>query len=246
MVYRYDGDLEFLGSCKDEDLKILVNHLTKDKDGDARFIEELTKNENYKKYYPQHSKYWQEIAAEIQCFGANTFATMFRGGKGVVYKEVLCDVCDKLKVNYNKSSSCEMIESYLLQKVLIDSLDKMSSEERENLARELGMNNTSDITAQALTGSFQALFKLGGFKSYQILVVVANAISKALFGTGLKFATNAALTRVASVLTGPVGWIITGLWTAVDIAGPAYRVTIPAVFAVATLRLQSKANEFNF
>lgn len=203
-------------------------------------------NENYKKYYPQHSKYWREIAAEIQCFGGNTFATMLRGGKGVVYKEVLCDVCDKLKVNYNKNSSCEMIESYLLQKVLIDSLDKMSPEELENLARELGMNNTSNITAQALIGSFQALFKLGGFKSYQILVIVANTISKALFGTGLKFATNAALTRIASVLTGPIGWIITGLWTAVDIAGPAYRITIPAVFAVATLRLKSKANEFNF
>ena len=72
---------------------------------------------------------------------------MLRGGKGVVYKEVLCDVCDKLKVNYNKNSSCEMIESCLLQKVLIDTLDKMSPEERESLARELGMNNTSAITA---------------------------------------------------------------------------------------------------
>ena len=246
MAYRYDDDLEFLESCKDEDLEILVNHLTKDKDGDARFTEELTMNENYKKYYPQHSKYWREIAAEIQCFGGNTFATMLRGGKGVVYKEVLCDVCDKLKVNYNKNSSCEMIEICLLQKVLIDTLDKMSPEERESLARELGMNNTSNITAQALTGSFQALFKLGGFKSYQILVIVANAISKALFGTGLQAATNAALTRVASILAGPIGWIITGLWTAVDIAGPAYRITIPAVFAVATLRLKSKANEFNF
>ena len=39
MAYRYDDDLEFLGSCKDEDLKILVDHLTKDKDGDARFTE---------------------------------------------------------------------------------------------------------------------------------------------------------------------------------------------------------------
>ena len=32
MAYRYDDDLEFLGSCKDEDLEILVNHLTKDKE----------------------------------------------------------------------------------------------------------------------------------------------------------------------------------------------------------------------
>ena len=49
MAYRYDDDLEFLESCKDEDLEILVNNLTKDKDGDARFTEELTMNENYKK-----------------------------------------------------------------------------------------------------------------------------------------------------------------------------------------------------
>lgn len=246
MAYGYDGDLEFLKNCSDEDLEILVKHLTKDKDGDSRLTEELTMTDAYKKYHPQHSKYWEEIAAEIQCFGGNTFATMLRGGKGAVYKEVLCDVCDKLKVNYNKNSSCEMIESYLLQKVLIDSLDKMSSSERENLAKELGMKNTSGITAQALTGSFQAVFKLGGFKSYQLLVTVANIISKAIFGTGLKLATNAALTRIAGVLTGPIGWIITGIWTAVDIVGPAYRITIPAVFAVTTLRLKSKANEFNF
>ena len=43
-----------------------------------------------------------------------------------------------------------MIESYLLQKVLIDSLDKMSPEERESIARELGMNNTSFANSIAI------------------------------------------------------------------------------------------------
>ncbi|MFL9996938.1 hypothetical protein PQR34_37965 [Paraburkholderia sediminicola] len=38
---------------------------------------------------------------------------MFRGGKGVTYKEVLCDVCDKLDVNYSKKSSVEMISESL-------------------------------------------------------------------------------------------------------------------------------------
>ena len=49
-------------------------------------------------------------------------------------------------------------------------------------------------------------------------------------------AGNAALTRLMSILTGPIGWAITGLWTAIDIAGTAYRVTIPAVIQVAALR----------
>ncbi|OOQ19452.1 ubiquinol-cytochrome C chaperone, partial [Helicobacter pylori] len=42
---------------------------------------------------------------------------------------------------------------------------------------------------------------------------------------------------------GPVGWIITGVWTAIDIAGPAYRVTVPACILVTTLRKKLKAEQ---
>ncbi|WRC94931.1 flagellar biosynthesis protein FlgG [Helicobacter pylori] len=45
------------------------------------------------------------------------------------------------------------------------------------------------------------------------------------------------------ILAGPVGWIITGVWTAIDIAGPAYRVTVPACVLVAALRLKLKAEQ---
>ncbi|WP_338420424.1 hypothetical protein, partial [Aeromonas veronii] len=37
-------------------------------------------------------------------------------------------------------------------------------------------------------------------------------------------------------LTGPIGWVISGVWAAVDLAGPAYKVTIPCVIHVAMLR----------
>lgn len=236
MAYRYDSDLEFLSKCTDEDLNDLVYCLTHDKDGSKRLTEELTLSDSYKKHYPYHSLYWEEIAAEIQCFGGNTFANMFRGGKGVLYKEVLCDVCDKMKVNYNKNSPVERIENGLISKVLEDSLEKMSPDEIRRLATELGIKNTQNITKQVLLGSFQTIFRAGGFKSYQLTVIVVNAVLKALIGRGLSFAGNAAATRVFAVLSGPIGWVITGLWTAFDIAGAAYRVTIPAVIQVAALR----------
>lgn len=236
MAYRYDPDLEFLSKCTDEDLNDLVYCLTHDKDGSKRLTEELTLSDAYKKHYPYHSLYWEEIAAEIQCFGGNTFANMFRGGKGVLYKEVLCDVCDKMKVNYNKNSPVGRIESGLISKVLEDSLEKMSPDEIRRLATELGIKNTQNITKQVLLGSFQTIFRAGGFKSYQLTVIVVNAVLKALIGRGLSFAGNAAATRVFAVLSGPIGWVITGLWTAFDIAGAAYRVTIPAVIQVAALR----------
>ena len=236
MAYRYDTDLEFLKQCASADLNDLVYCITHDKDGDARLTEELTATAVYKQHHPDHHQYWELIAAEVQCFGANSFATIFRGGKGVPYKEVLTDVCDKMKVNYNKNASVDVIEQNLLMKILKDSLEKMSSTEIRQLAESLGVKNFNAITPEALVGGFQTIFRMGGFKSYQLTLIIVNAVMKAMIGRGLTLAGNAALTRVAAVMTGPIGWVITGLWTAVDLAGAAYRVTIPAVIQIAFLR----------
>ena len=239
MAYRHDPDLEFLDSLSSEELNDLVYLLTHDKDGERRLTESLTQEDNYKKHYPDHKQYWKEIAAEIQCFGGNTFANMFRGG-GVPYKEVLCDVCDKMKVNYNKDSSTKKIEQNLLMKILEDALEKMSPEEIEKLGKELGLENTAKLTSQSLIAVFLAVFRAGGFKSYQLTLIIVNAVLKVLIGRGLPLVGNVILVRIANILTGPIGWVITGLWTAIDIAGPAYRVTIPAVIQIAYLRTLSE------
>ncbi|MGX3067349.1 DUF3944 domain-containing protein, partial [Ursidibacter arcticus] len=233
MAYRYDPDLEFLGTCSSEELNDLVYLLTHDKDGETRFTESLTTNEKYKRYYPNHNLYWKEIAEEIQLFGGNSISNFVRGGKnlfdpmrmifaisgmrkslrgmeifgdndqstlaeGVLYKEVLCDVCDKMKVNYNKNSSAKQIEQNLLMKILEKALDEMEPEELEQLSKELGLNNQNKPTPQAMMGMFMAIFKMGGFKSYQLTVAIVNAVLKALIGRGLSLAGNAALVRGAA------------------------------------------------
>lgn len=213
--------------------------LNKDKDGDARLTEELTSTDKYKAYNPNHKAYWDLIAAELQCFGGNTFATLFRGGKGVLYREVLTDVCDKLKVNYNKNSSAEAIEMNLLMKILTDSIGNMSSEEIKDVIGTLDLKITN-YSKEALIAALQAAIKMGGFQAYQIAVIVANAIAKLLLGRGLAFAGNIALTRAISIFAGPIGWILTGIWTLIDIGGPAYRITIPSVIHIAYMRLKNK------
>lgn len=246
MAYRNDPDLYFLSCVDSQDMNDLVKVLTYDTNGIKRLTEELTNNNNYIRYSPDHHKYWEDIAAEIQCFGANTFITIFRGGKGVLYNEVLKDVCDKIKVNYNKNSETITIENNLLMKLLMDALNKMTPDERANLGKEFGIlwNNIYEFSPIAMATLFQTIFKAGGFKSYQLTLVIVNSIWKAMFGRGLTLATNATITRAAAILTGPIGWIITGLWTAMDIAGPAYRVTIPAVIQVALLRKKYLPNAF--
>jgi len=248
MAYREDEDLVFLSKCTDSDLNGLVECLIYDKDGETRWTEELSTTEAYKAYKPQHSRYWREIAAEVQCFGGNTFATLIRGGKGVKYKEVLIDVCSKMKVNYNKNSSVETIEQCLLLKVLQDALEKMTSEELKEFASEIGVKNTSGLTPETLVTAFQVIFKAGGFKSYKLTLIIANSILKALIGRGLSFGGNIILTRTMAVLTGPIGWAITAAWTLIDVGGTAYRVTIPAVIQIAALRSKianSLAEEIN-
>jgi len=236
MAYRLDEDLEFLQYCSDSSLEGLVDILTKSPNGKKRLTESLTKSEGYQEHFPKHSLYWEEIASELQLYGGHTIVNTIRG-KGVLYKEILMDVCDKLKVPYNKKSETHLIEENLLMKILRDSLDNMSEEDLKILAQEMDLK-TTNFSKQAIFTSAQTIFRLGGFKSYQYTVMIANQVLKALIGRGLSFAGNATLTRVSSVIMGPIGMVVTALWTVSDIAGPAYRVTSPAVFMIAALRKQ--------
>ncbi|GAA9011795.1 hypothetical protein HpHA119_03850 [Helicobacter pylori] len=50
-----------------------------------------------------------------------------------------------------------------------------------------------------------------------------------------------ALKKTLGILAGPIGWVITGALVSINLAGPAYRVTVPACVLIATLRLKQKA-----
>lgn len=282
MAYRDDADLEFLGQLSDEELAPLVDILTKDKDGDSLLTEELTSSELYKQYAPQHSKYWKEIAAEIQLFGGNTLANIGRGivgeratplgataavlsspaslilggvmtaskvakslsieqRQGVLYREVLVDVAEKLNVNFNKNSSVEHIEQNVLMKVFEDITKQMTTAQLQRLTQELKLPTTT-FTPAAMTASFITIFKAGGFKSYQLSLIIANAIMLLLFNRGLAFGANTALTRTLGILSGPVGVSLTAALTLLNTASPAFRVTVPTVVCIAALRAEWSIN----
>ena len=97
-----DYELEFLKECTQDELAPLVGAiLGTDDNGDidcsGRFSSELDKAPAFKANYPDHTKYVDEIIEEVQKFGGNTFANIFRGDMGVSYHEVLCDVAKKMK-----------------------------------------------------------------------------------------------------------------------------------------------------
>ena len=242
----YDPDLTPLfEACSDQDLDPLVKYLVKP------FTSGLKTKQEYIKNRKNPSSYIFLIVQELQLFGGNTIANAYRRifgyrRKGISYKEILHDVAKKMKVKYSSTEGVDEIEGKLLIKVLDNALKRMDQNQKEALFEEFRKAGLKDSDLRAgvpLTVLFtQAGVQMTGFLAYRLAVIVANAVAKAMIGRGLTLAVNAALTRTLAMLTGPIGWVITGLWTVYDVAGPADRVTIPCVLHIAYLR-KKKAYE---
>jgi len=230
----FDKDLTpVLALASSEDLEPLVKYIT-----EAKLTEALTKSDLYKLYTPKHTEYVELIEKEIRTFGGNSFLNLARGN-GPAYIEVAEDVAQKLGATINKNSSIEEIEMALLSQIMIQSWEKMTPEEKGDLLKEMGIGTGVGSMPKALPiVALQAAIKASGFLAYKLAAIVANAIAKALLGRGLSFAATGTMMRGISIFAGPIGWVITGIWTLLDIAGPAYRVTIPCVVHIAMLRQQ--------
>ena len=232
----FDEDLNPVLCISDQDdLDTLVKYLK------TKFSEYLTVSDAYKEYQPDHTKYADLIAKEIRDMGGNSFANALRGFEGPVYHEIVCDVAKKLKVPFNKSKEVDHIENAILEKVLDDALDKMTEQEKEDLLNSLGKKGFSKGGLSSAV--FLSIFRAGGFKSYQLTLIIANQIARTVLGHGLKLGTNATIAKTGSILAGPLGIAITAIWTAVDLAGPSYKVTIPCVIHIAMLRKKHNASD---
>lgn len=230
-----DPHLSFLAEASNEDLRILIDYLTKNKNGETRFTEELTEKDKYKECYPNSiHEMLPEVVHELQLFGGNSFANLLRGG-GVSYEEILTDVCRKMKVPLRSGLSVEKKERRLLLQVFEDVIEDMPEGELSELIRGMDIP-TKAFGKQAMVAVLQAAVKQSGFMFYKMSVIVANQVARAMLGRGLTFAANASITRGLSVFAGPIGWAFTLAWTAFDIASPAYRITIPAVIHIAYMR----------
>ena len=200
----------------------------------TKMTETLSIQDDYKKHYPDHTKYPHLIANEIRDFGGNSIANVFRGS-GPPYSEIVCDVAKAIKAPYNRGNTIEDNEASILATILWKAFNRMSEKEQAELLDQVGRANRAALSGASI-GAFQALFNAGGFASYKLMLIVVNAIVKGAIGRGLPLVANAALARVMGIAAGPVGWALTSLLTAIQIAGPSYKVTIPSVAYIAMLR----------
>ena len=180
-----DYELDFLKNCTKEELEPLVGILlgTDEKgriDRGGRISSELEGTSAFKANYPDHTKYVDEIIEEIQKYGGNTIINLPRG-MGVSYHELLCDVAKKKKVNFKKTQATSMIEGYLLAQVLDDAWEKMSEDDRQEVIKKTGDvlgSNGGGLTSTVLI----QIFRLGGWRSYEIAFIIMDAIAKIVLG----------------------------------------------------------------
>lgn len=223
-----DKDLQFLTEMSNEELTLFIKILTQDKNEETIWTEELTSLQVYKDNYPNHHMYIKEAIHEFQKFGGDTIANLFRGGRGVSYDEILCDVCKVLKVGIGKNDDVLSRECALLKKYFEDTLEKLPKEEVEKIARSLGID-FSQMKDMVISKIIDLIFLhgnkifLGGMGASAGIGVgaVAGQIFGRLFGTSIG---------------GPVTWGISIASLLPLLSSPATRITIPATLYIAYLR----------
>ena len=222
------SSINFLKTCTNEELEPLVKILTDSVNSD------LSIHEKYKQYHPNHQKYIDEVIHDYETFGGNTFANMFRG-YGVGYKEILADVCKQMKANIPKNAEIDTMEKALILKLTEEAIEKMTAEEREEFAKGIDPKATN-FSKNAVTILAQIIIKQAGFKAYQLLMKIIYTIGTKILGKTVPWIVYQSSAKWLSAFAGPLGLILTAGWTIIDIAGPAYRITIPATIYIASLR----------
>lgn len=232
--------ISVLERADNEDLNTLCDIITLGKNGTPRISDSLTKTSAYKRSYPHNMEALIPcMVQELSLYGGNSVVNFFKGD-GADYSKILRKVAKRLKVSFRETQSDEVIEEYMLQKLFDDMSENLSDEELRSMAREFGVKPIR-YSRQALVAALQISIHRGGIYGLAWSLNMANIVAKQTIGRSVAaFASGTVLSRTLTILTGPVGWALTAAWTAYDIAGPAYRVIVPAVIYIAYLRQKNQ------
>lgn len=170
MAYLDDVYLLFLESLDSEDLNALVNLLILNRETKC-----LKQSERFKKYYPKHQMYVQDIREEIQYLGANSFVSKLRG-HGVVYSEIVTDVAKRLKIDLYGSNFVPASEALILEKLLCDMMKPLSEQQRQSFAKEVGIELAPFGQKMTVELLFRVELRRPSEQACKLAAMVANSV----------------------------------------------------------------------
>jgi len=228
------SSISFLHNCTKDELEPIVKILTDSS------TSKLDNDSEYLKHYPDHTKYTYSIIDDYETFGGNTIMNKVRG-YGVGYAEILKDVCKEMKVKIDKNASLNTMEISLITKITEDAIEKMTPQELEEFVKGIDPKATV-FTKSAVLMVARTAIKSAGFSAYTLLTKLIYLIGTKILGKTVPWAVYQGSAKWLGAFAGPVGLALTSAWTIIDIAGPAYRITIPTTIYIASLR-QAKLYE---
>ena len=235
-----DYDLiNILDGADESDLAILADVITDNNKGRISLDSAIRNQIETFKRCGTLGRNFSPLIKEIQEFGGNSIINIFRG-KGIFYREIVEDVAEHMKVDFKKGVSVEELELKILLTVAMKSMEKMSPEEQKQFLNKISGGKATGYGPAAFAAMHAAVLS-GGLGSFFLARMIANATARQLLGRGL--VTTPGPFAALPAFIGPIGWAISALWAAFDMASPAYRVTVPCVIQVAYMRQKKKDND---
>ncbi|MDY0833880.1 DUF3944 domain-containing protein [Pseudomonas sp. SED1] len=235
ITYRPDDDLAFLQYCTEDDIRQLAKYLMFDDDGEKRVASEIADDPQFKQLEGQPNQWrqcWKLVAGELQHFAGDSIVNLFRR-QGVLYREMLSDVCDKAKAKYDSKASAYDIENTLIERLVAQSWDSMSDAEKHKAMES--MNLPDAIDSMPIVAIIKAISS-GGKSSFEWSAWLATS-ARQFFGSAAAMGAGGAAAliggRAVAAFAGPVAALAI---TIPMFSGAAYRVTIPAVIQIAYMR----------
>lgn len=218
-------DLEILKIMTHDELQVIVDLIL------DKWSERLSKYPNFKEDY---TKYSAEIGNELLLFGGNSFVNAVRG-HGVTYEELLTDVCKQMDVDYGFFDKVKDKETLLCAKINDDAMKQMEESEKQRL-KEIEESGLSNFIISWYTDKLIFTIAEPVLLPYLESVAIAGAVATTATGITLTITAGTIVKKALGLLSKPFTWAVTGMFTAYNVSGPAYKVTVPAVIYIAAIR----------
>lgn len=260
LKFREDTDLSVLALSGHKDLEKLARVLTHDtSDGEKRHAQELLGDPSYKEAIQKGDLRlaWKSIAAELQAYGGdsviNAVRSLTKGYTGVTYREIVADICERLKLQFKPSDDIKGLEDQLLVGLILSQKDKFHAEDLAKIMEEVARGVGLDASLQQDLKYDELIKRITtDAKTSYLASLVAPAIASAAFpfltGLTLPIVLEVVASRLGGLVFPMVGTVAAVASTMTLVTSPAFRVTLPAVLEVIRIRrvvLLSPMNEDN-
>lgn len=239
---------QLLAKANSEYLDLLVDYITDGGKGRLMLSATNCKALVQAKAAGEYSEAQLELLiTELLHFGGNSIANMWRS-EGAPWASIVVDVLDHLKGKREDGDSIIQLERRVLVQLLRHFWSKLSGAELEPLCEVLKVNGMPDqdqleVLRQAVMGASEV--------GLILTKILAASMATSTFGagaalTGISWGGAAAgvalfaAGRGAAIALGPIGLALGGIWSAFNLTGPAFRVTVPCVVLIALIRLEAR------